>query len=86
MAHNFEGNLSFGTAIQQPTGFQALRHPLVVLAHVGFRGAAILMYIFANLFFSSFIQQFLIIVSFHGLKVIHVDNFSCFCCQQTFGQ
>ncbi|KAE9550110.1 hypothetical protein FO519_006685 [Halicephalobus sp. NKZ332] len=62
MAHNFEGNLSFGTSIQQPSGFSALRHPLVVLAHVGFRGTAILMYIFANFFFSSFIQQFLVIL------------------------
>lgn len=87
MAHNFDNNLSFGTSIQQPTGFRALRHPFVVLAHVGFRGAAIFVYVFANLFFSSFIQQFLIIVRFF-ISVIFTSNeyFSYFYCQQISGQ
>lgn len=36
---------------------------MVALSHVGFRAAALLAYFFANLFFSSFIVQFLVVVS-----------------------
>uniref|UniRef100_A0A914YI95 Golgi apparatus membrane protein TVP23 homolog n=1 Tax=Panagrolaimus superbus TaxID=310955 RepID=A0A914YI95_9BILA len=61
MAHNFDGNLSFGTN-QPATGIRSLRHPLVVLAHLGFRATAIFVYVFANWFFSSIIQQFLVIL------------------------
>uniref|UniRef100_A0A7E4V4X2 Golgi apparatus membrane protein TVP23 homolog n=1 Tax=Panagrellus redivivus TaxID=6233 RepID=A0A7E4V4X2_PANRE len=63
MAHNFDSNVSFGNDNPGFAGnFRALRHPLVVLSHIGFRGFAIFIYVFANVFFSSFIQQFLVIL------------------------
>ncbi|CAD5215663.1 unnamed protein product [Bursaphelenchus xylophilus] len=75
MAQHFDGNVAFGA--QPPiSGFRALRHPMVVLAHVGFRGAALLFYFFANFFSSSFIVQFLILLLLLSADFWTVKNIS----------
>ncbi|KAK0395750.1 hypothetical protein QR680_001413 [Steinernema hermaphroditum] len=53
------GEESTGTRFSQ---FKSLRNPPIVVAHIGFRSAAIFSYVFANLFFDSFIIQFLAIL------------------------
>jgi hypothetical protein len=72
MAHNFDSNLSFGE--EQSYGLRALRHPFVVIAHVGFRAAAVFFYVFANIFSVSFIVQFLVILSLLSADFWTVKN------------
>ncbi|TMS35457.1 hypothetical protein L596_002857 [Steinernema carpocapsae] len=64
MASGFDTAPIFGedASATRFSQYQSLRNPSIVLAHFGFRLAAILSYVFANLFFSSFIIQFLIIL------------------------
>ncbi|KAH7715647.1 hypothetical protein AAVH_16954 [Aphelenchoides avenae] len=75
MAHNFDSNLSFGEDRSSLTnGFRSLRHPFVVLAHVGFRASAIFFYVFANIFAVSFIIQFLVILTLLSADFWTVKN------------
>ncbi|KAL3112699.1 hypothetical protein niasHT_013735 [Heterodera trifolii] len=56
------------------TGLRALKHPFVVLAHLGFRIGAIVFYVLADFFFSSFIIQFLILLALHSADLWAVKN------------
>uniref|UniRef100_A0A1I8AL29 Golgi apparatus membrane protein TVP23 homolog n=1 Tax=Steinernema glaseri TaxID=37863 RepID=A0A1I8AL29_9BILA len=64
MASGFDSAPIFGddTSSSSFRNFKSLRNPPIVVAHTGFRTAAILSYVFANLFFDSFIVQFLVIL------------------------
>ncbi|KAK0406920.1 hypothetical protein QR680_018889 [Steinernema hermaphroditum] len=61
MASGFDSDPIFGkeSAFSQ---FKSLKNPGIVLTHIGFRSAAILSHVFANIFLNSFIIQFLIIL------------------------
>ncbi|KAI6184015.1 Golgi apparatus membrane protein TVP23-like protein [Aphelenchoides bicaudatus] len=73
MAHNFDDNAGFG--VERPSsGFRALRNPGIVLSHVGFRAAALFFYFFANFFSSSFIIQFLVILTLLSMDFWTVKN------------
>jgi hypothetical protein len=89
MAQHFDSNAGFG--VERPvSGFWALRlvfifidrfdngqfrHPMIVLSHIGFRGAALFFYFFANVFSSSFIIQFLVIVSLICCQCVVIEKF-----------
>ncbi|KAI3413991.1 hypothetical protein GPALN_011460 [Globodera pallida] len=73
MAYNFEAQMDFGE--RRPlTGIRALKHPLVVMAHLGFRFGAIAFYVLASFFSASFIIQFLILLSLHSADLWAVKN------------
>ncbi|KAI6196940.1 hypothetical protein M3Y94_01167000 [Aphelenchoides besseyi] len=72
MAQHFDNTAGFG--MDRPSGFRALSHPMIVLSHVGFRGAALFVYFFANWFWSSFIVQFLIILTLLSADFWTVKN------------
>ena len=55
-------------------GFGALRHPFVLLFHLGFRFGAIVFYVLANFFSGSFIIQFLVLLSLHSADLWAVKN------------
>ncbi|KAI6194371.1 hypothetical protein M3Y96_01117700 [Aphelenchoides besseyi] len=72
MAQHFDNTAGFG--MDRSSGFRALSHPMIVLSHVGFRGAALFVYFFANWFWSSFIVQFLIILTLLSADFWTVKN------------
>lgn len=47
---------------------------MVVLSHIGFRGAALFTYFFANFIISSFIIQFLVILTLLSMDFWTVKN------------
>nr|CAD2143426.1 unnamed protein product [Meloidogyne enterolobii] len=71
MAHNFDAKMDFGES--RPL-VGSLKHPFIVLAHLGFRFGAIVFYVLANFFSSSFIIQFLILLFFHSIDLWTVKN------------
>ena len=77
MAHNFDTNFNFGAGTSDTRSFdslQSLRHPIVALVHLGFRGLAIFFYVFANFISESFIVQFLLILALFSADFWAVKN------------
>lgn len=65
-------NLSSGSSLQTTK----LRHPIALFFHFVFRTLAILLYVFANLFFNSFITIFVIMIILLSMDFWTVKNIS----------
>ncbi|GMR36317.1 hypothetical protein PMAYCL1PPCAC_06512, partial [Pristionchus mayeri] len=80
MASGFESGLNLG-GTTQPTGIssesfslRSFSKPHIVIAHIIFRGSALVVYILANMFSSSFIIQFLLLITLHSMDFWTVKN------------
>ncbi|KAE9417748.1 hypothetical protein Angca_008408, partial [Angiostrongylus cantonensis] len=74
---NFDSELNIGGVMHQPHGGFSLsifRKPTIVVAHVAFKGAALAYYFLANWLSSSFIVQFLIILTLLSMDFWTVKN------------
>nr|CDJ93669.1 Protein of unknown function DUF846 domain containing protein [Haemonchus contortus] len=77
MASGFDAALNIGGVSQDSQNGFSLRmfnKPSIVLAHVAFKGAALVYYFLANLLSSSFIVQFLIILTLLSMDFWTVKN------------
>eukprot|EP00056_Hartaetosiga_gracilis_P019555 m.14875 g.14875 ORF g.14875 m.14875 type:complete len:202 (+) comp7770_c0_seq1:74-679(+) len=63
-------------ALLSPDDTSSWRHRNIVFFHMLFRTAAVIVYIFCNLFSSSFIANFIVIISLIGLDFWTVKNIS----------
>ncbi|CAJ0919767.1 unnamed protein product, partial [Mesorhabditis belari] len=76
MASSFDSSLNLGAAPQQSQGFsfRLFRYPTVAIAHVAFRSAALFFYVFCTQLTSSFIVQFLILLTLLSMDFWTVKN------------
>ncbi|VDM73378.1 unnamed protein product, partial [Strongylus vulgaris] len=76
MSSGFDTALNIGGSSQESQGFslRMFSKPTIVLAHVAFKGAALAYYFLANWLSSSFIVQFLIILTLLSMDFWTVKN------------